>query len=47
MITKKETTSYSEEVNRFIRFLEDAKKEYEDCQTELTQQELLKTDYGQ
>lgn len=45
MITKKDTTSYSEEVNRFIRFLEDAKKEYEDCQTELTQQELLKTDY--
>ena len=41
---QKDTSSYSEELTRFIRFLEGAKKRYDDCKLELGRQELLKTD---
>ena len=41
---QKDTTTYSEELTRFVRFLEGAKKRYDDCKLELGRQELLKTD---
>lgn len=44
MGVKKYQTSYTEEINRFIRFLDVAKQKYESCKTELNRQELLETD---
>ena len=44
MGTLKDLSPYSEELNRFIRFLDGAKKKYEDCKIELNRQEQLKID---
>ena len=44
MGAKKDCTSYSGELNRFIRFIEGVKRKYEDCKTELNRQEQLKID---
>ena len=44
MGTQKDLSPYSEELNQFIRFLESAKKKYEDCKIELNRQEQLKID---